>query len=167
MTQTEVNIVGGIVMIAVFYYVMIYKPKRLLQKPTDIQPLLKPSNSLKLGEVCYRHFSDQFYICTQQPFSSLIHSSGLSKNAVFNQELHRLMAEVVLIDKQTRLPITAIILSGKDDDRKGALMSGAGVGCLIFTHVDDEAEVVKSIKQYLNDPEVPNSSHTAATEPSQ
>ncbi|WP_394522069.1 hypothetical protein C1N60_23210 (plasmid) [Pantoea sp. SGAir0184] len=161
MTQFEVNLIGGILLAALFYYLSIYRPKKLMRKPQDIQPLLKQANSLKLGEICYKHFSDQFYVCTQQPFSSLVYSPGLSKNANFQQEMHRLVAEAVLIDKKTRLPFAAIILSGKDDDRKGAIMAGVGVGCLIFAHVDDDSEIVEGIRQYLNEPEAQYSSATA------
>ena len=149
MTQTDVNVIGGIVMIALFYYVMIYKPKRLMKKPTDIQPLLKPSNSLKLGEMCYRHFSKDHYVVTQQSFNMLIHSSKLSRNTDFAKELQRLEADAVLVDKATRMPVAAIMLSTKDDERKGALISGIGAGCLIFTHVDDEDEIVNCIQKYL------------------
>lgn len=151
MTQLQVNVIGAIILISLFIYNMIWKPKQLMKNPSDIQPVIKQTKSLKLSEIIYTHFSDKFYVVTQQPFNMLIHSSKLSKNTIFAKELQRLEADAVLVDKATRMPVAAIMISTKDDERKGALISGIGVGCLIFAHVDDEAEIVEGIRQYLSE----------------
>jgi len=151
MTQIQVNVIGFIILLVLFFYQMVWKPKRLMKNPTDIQPIIKPAKNLKLSEIIYKHFSEKYYVVTQQPFNRLIHSSKLNKNVVFDKELQRLEADAVMIDKETRMPVAAVMLSTKDDERKGSLISGIGVGCLIFAHVDDEPEIVEGIKKYLTE----------------
>jgi len=150
MTQTEVNIIGAVILLALFYYVMIHKPRKLLKNPEDLQPVVKPVANLKLSEIAYQHFSNDYYVTTHQPFNLLLSSPKLSRNTVFNNEMKRLEADAVLIDKKTRMPVVALLISTKDDERKGSLISGIGVGCLIFSHADDELEIVDAIKQYLS-----------------
>ncbi|MCX8959312.1 hypothetical protein EHW64_18020 [Erwinia psidii] len=149
MTQLQVNVIGAIILISWFFYKMIWKPKQLMKKPSDVQPVIKQTKNLKLSEIIYTHFSEDFYVVTQQPLNMLIHSSKLSRNTDFAKELQRLEADAVLVDKENRMPVAAVMLSTKDDERKGALISGIGVGCLIFSHVDDEEEIVSCIQQYL------------------
>jgi len=161
MTQTEVNIIGAVILLALFYYVMIHKPRKLLKSPDDLQPVLKPVANLKLSEIAYKHFSNDYYNTTHQPFNLLLNSPKLNRNTVFNNEMKRLEADAVLIEKKSRMPVVALLISTKDDERKGSLISGIGVGCLIFSHVDDELEIVDAIKQYLSS----NANNTEVIEP--
>lgn len=145
MTQTNINVIGLIIIAAVFYYFQIYRPKKLRANPQDLEVKKLSQQHLKLADIAARHFAEKYFVLNQPRFEDLFYSPSLSKNAIFRKHMLGMKSDVVLVDKESHLPVLAMQLETKGDEEKQNYINGAGLGCLVFTHVDDEEETVKSI----------------------
>lgn len=149
MTQTQINIIGLIILSVLFYYFQVYRPNKMRSNPQDLEVRKMPQQQMKLADIVSRNFSEKYFVLTQVHFDDLFHSPRLSKNGAFNKYLSTMKSDIVLIDKRSHLPVITIQITSSEDTKKEAYINGAGLGCLYFSRVDDEKEVIRNIKDAL------------------
>ncbi|MBB6117821.1 C4-dicarboxylate transporter [Rahnella inusitata] len=149
MTQTQINIIGLIILAVLFYYFQVYRPNKMRSNPQDLEVRKMPQQQMKLTDIVSRNFSDKYFVLSQVHFDELFYSPRMSKTSTFNKYLSTMKSDIVLIDKRSHLPVITIQITSSEDKKKEAYINGAGLGCLYFSRVDDEKEVVSNLQDAL------------------
>lgn len=149
MTQTQINIVGLIILAAIFFYFQVYRPNKLRKNPADLEVTKFPAQQMKLADIVSRNFAEKYYVLNQVNFDDLFHSPSMSKNISFRKHMSDMKGDVVLVDKRTNLPTLVVQLSSKNDRKEEPYINGAGLGCLYFAHADNENAAVEEISEAL------------------
>ena len=150
MNQMQINVIGFLILAALFYYFQIYRPRKSMSNPNDLEVKKQPQQQLKLTDIASRYFSEKYYVLNQMSFDDLLYSPRLNRNNAFKKHLSTMKCDVVLIDKRNQIPAITIQLSTEHNDKKEVYINNAGLGCLYFVSLDDESEVVRIIQDALD-----------------
>ncbi|EJJ0671526.1 hypothetical protein C3D80_19590 [Cronobacter sakazakii] len=146
MNDQIINVVGILCLAGLVWYVNIYRPKKKLMTPGELQLKSYKSFDKDLYYAVHHVFGHPHIIKNNVVLDDLIYSPEMDKKQYFRKAMreHRI-AYVVMNDKLE--PLLAVDHATLDDTLKQKYLTAAGIGYCIF---DDKTPVVDIIGELEN-----------------
>ncbi|HDS3501249.1 TPA: DUF2726 domain-containing protein [Enterobacter cloacae] len=132
MSDDMINIIGIGLLAALFWYIQIYRPKKKLRSPGELQlKSAMTSDEREMYAAVNTLFSAPYIIKNNVTLDDLVFSPSLNKKPFFHKAMReQKIAWLILNDNYT--PVLAVDIITGDDEIKLNCLASAGIPCCIM-----------------------------------
>ena len=151
MTDEMINYVGIALMAVLFWYINIYRPKKIMKDPGELQimPLLSGAEK-KLFRAVKESTGDNLQVLDCVSLGTIIYSKKLGEKKYFKDAIKKLIVSHLIVDADFN-PVLAVVYSSPDEETKLNYLAKAGIGCCVFQRDADKDAIVQQIKAALKE----------------
>lgn len=151
MTDEMINYIGLASLAVLYWFISIYRPKKLIKKPGEL--LLKSviqANDKKLLLAVKEAANEKFITINNLCLNDIIHSPKLSSKKTFTNFIKKQdITHLILDDRFT--PLLGVVYASQDDDIKLDYLASVGIGCCVFPRDTSYEDMVTSLTEALTE----------------
>lgn len=151
MTDEMINYIGIAILAVAFWYINIYRPKKIMKDPGELQvmPLLS-SVEKKLFRAVKESTGNGLQVLDCVSLGTIVYSEKLGEKKYFKDAIKKLIVSHLIVDADFK-PVLAVVYSSPDEETKLNYLAKAGIGCCVFQRDADYEAIVQQIRAALEE----------------
>ncbi|WP_369702119.1 hypothetical protein [Citrobacter freundii] len=145
MSESTINFIGVLAVIALAWYFQIYRPRQQLQSPGEIKILpVLGSKDRELVKAINAVFPAPYIAKNNVYLSELLYPVNLQKNPLARKKLQGYKIDWLILNEDS-MPFIALTYPSNSDELMLDWLAQAGIGCLVI----DSAQTQEQLEETL------------------